>query len=164
MRTVAILALFLCRLTGHSQTVFPSWAQERFKKFIDRYRSVDYIKPSYLEADFSGDDRSDIAVLIERKADTRKGILILFRQTDQSFILGAGTNFGSGGDNFDWADMWGVFSEKTTHETTFDKNGDVAGGKERRLERCAIQIREDEGSGGLIYFDGKKFVWIHQGD
>jgi hypothetical protein len=58
----------------------------------------------------------------------------------------------------------GTVDAKVTQETTFDSEGDVNGSKEVILERPAISIRETEGSGGLIYYDGKKFIWIHQGD
>jgi predicted Zn-dependent protease len=80
------------------------------------------------------------------------------------FLAGAGNTFGSGGDNFEWADYWEVFDQRITHETTFLENGDVDGSREIKLDHAAISIREDEGSGGLIYFNGEKFISIHQGD
>lgn len=32
------------------------------------------------------------------------------------------------------------------------------------LDNIAISIREDEGSGGLIYYNGKRFIGIYQRD
>jgi hypothetical protein len=164
MRITTTITLIVNSLLLHAQSGIPEWGHENFKKFTDKYHLANYIKPQFLEADFSGDKTSDLALLIERKSDKKKGILILFAQTGQSFILGAGNEFGTGGDNFNWAGRWEVFNEKITYETTFKENGDVDGGKEVKLKRPAIEIREEEGSGGLIYFDGKKFTWIHQGD
>lgn len=155
-----ILGYFLLR--GHSD--LPAWAQERLKKFEKNYNRVNYIGPSFLQADFSGDKKADLAILIERKADQKKGILILFAQSDQSFIVGSGNEFDAAGDNLEWASVWEVFTEKETYETTFTEEGDVAGGREIKLDRPAISLWQEEGSGGLIYFNGRKFVWIHQGD
>ncbi len=80
------------------------------------------------------------------------------------FLAGAGNSFGSGGDNFDWADSWEVLDQRVTHETTFLESGDIDATREVELDHAAISIRQEEGYGGLIYYDGEKFIWIHQGD
>ena len=90
--------------------------------------------------------------------------MILFGQSDKSFIIGAGNKFGNGGDDYKWANTWSVFKDKVTYETKFKPDGDVDNAKKITLDRPAIRIREEEGSGGLIYFNGKEFIWIHQGD
>lgn len=154
----------LASLLLHAQSELPKWGQERMKTFSDKYSVAGYMSPKFLETDLSGDNQSDLAILIERKMDKKRGILILIGNIDKSFVIGAGTKFGNAGDNFEWAHEWSVFTEKLTHETTFKSNGDVAGGKEIKLDRQAISIREEEGAGGLIYFNGKGFIWIHQGD
>lgn len=41
---------------------------------------------------------------------------------------------------------------------------DVLGSREVELNNPELGIRQAEGSGGLVYFNGQKFVWIHQGD
>jgi len=46
----------------------------------------------------------------------------------------------------------------------FKENGDVDESKEIKLQRPAIAISDEEGTGGLIYFNGKKFIQIHKGD
>ncbi|MBT1698885.1 hypothetical protein KK083_18470 [Fulvivirgaceae bacterium PWU4] len=164
VRTITILSFLLwnCGLSGQSD--LPKWAQERFKTFQKDYSRGTFITPSFLQADFSGDKKADLAILIERKSDQKKGILILFAQSDKSFIVGSGNTLDAAGDDFKWADTWEVFTEKETYETTFTNEGDVAGGREIKLERPAISLWQEEGSGGLIYFNGRKFVWIHQGD
>lgn len=164
MRTITTVALLLWSSLLHAQSALPAWGQERFKEFEQRYQLATFITPVFLEADFSGDKKADLAIFIERKADRKKGILILFGQSNKSFIVGSGNKLSHAGDSFDWADTWGIFTEGKTYETTFKENGDVDGGREIKLDRPAITIREEEGSGGLIYFDGRKFIWIHQGD
>lgn len=163
MKFLATISLVLSGFFLHGQSL-PAWGQEAFKKFKDKYTIENYIDPPFLQADLSGDKKIDLAILIERKTDQKKGILILLGQRDKIFIIGSGNNFGNAGDDFDWAGQWGIFTEHKTYETTFKENGDVAGGKEVLLKRPAIFMKEDEGSGGLIYFDGESFIWIHQGD
>jgi hypothetical protein len=164
MQTMAIVSLTLSSILLQAQSVLPTWGQERIKKFTAEFNLVSYVKPQFHQADFSGDKIDDLAILVERKTDKKKGILFLFAESSQSFVIGAGTKLTNGGDNFEWMDTWSVFKEPVTHETTFKEDGDVEGSKEIRLYRPAIEVREEEGSGGLIYFNGKKFIWIHQGD
>jgi len=125
---------------------------------------ANFLKPQYLETDFSGDKKVDLALLIERKTDKKKGILILFSENDKYFMLGAGVRVSNGSDDFMWADSWEIFTDKHTYETTFNDNLDIEGERNVKLDRPAIKIRQQEGSGGLLYFDGEKFIWIHQGD
>lgn len=164
MKVLSAFGLFIISFAVNAQSELPYWAQERLKKLDGRYVPIDYLKPMVLEADFSGDSNSDLAILIEEKFDKKKGILILFAKTEKFFIVGSGNNLGPAGDNFDWAGEWGLFIGASTQETTFKKDGDIDGSREVALERPAIRIRQEEGSGGLIYFNGQKFVWIHQGD
>jgi hypothetical protein len=162
--SIVILSFILWNFLLRDQSDLPAWAQERFKKFEKNYRRATFIKPPFLQADFSGDRKADVAILIERKSDQKKGVLILFAQSDKSFIIGSGNELSNAGDDFEWAGTWEVFTEKETYETTFTEEGDVAGGREIKLDRPAISIWQEEGSGGLIYFNGRKFIWIHQGD
>jgi hypothetical protein len=124
----------------------------------------DGLPQQFLEADFSGDTKRDVAVWVERKDNGKKGILFFIDGVMDPMIVGAGTELGDAGDDFKWAGIWEIVDAKFTEETTFSEDGDVNGSKPVTLERPAISIREIEGSGGLIYFDGKIFTWIHQGD
>jgi hypothetical protein len=164
LRTITTIGFILISHLLQGQSGLPKWGQEKLKGFADRYVLSNYINPQFLETDLSGDKNVDLAILIEEKTENKKGILIFFGQSDKSFILGAGTKFGNSGDDFKWADVWSVFKDKVTYETTFKPNRDVDGGKKITIDRHAIAIREEEGSGGLIYFNGKEFIWIHQGD
>lgn len=164
MRTITTISFILIHFLLPGQSTLPVWGQAKWKTFEDKYTLSNHIRPQFLEADFSGDHNADLAILIERKVDRKKGILILFGQSDKSCVIGAGQKFGNAGDNFDWADRWNTFRDKVTYETTFKPDGDVDGGKEIQLDKPAIKISEEEGAGGLIYFNGKEFIWIHQGD
>lgn len=164
MKIIASFFLVLICYTVNGQPGLPPWGQERFKKWADKYAPADYIKPQFFQKDFSGDKKQDLAIVVERKIDKKKGILFLFGQSDKSFVVGAGNTFSDGGDNFDWADHWEVFENKIVHETTFKENGDVDDVKEVALDKPAIRISEQDGTGAIIYFDGEEFLWIHQGD
>ena len=164
MKVIATTCLLLVSISAWCQSGLPAWAFKKFEQFSDKYVLSDYIKPQFLEADLSGDKKPDVAILIERKVDKKKGVLILFSGVDKSFVAGAGEPLGNAGNDFEWAHRWNVFQENTTHQTVFKSNGDVAGAKEVKLDRPAIEITEEEGAGGLIYFNGKQFIWIHQAD
>lgn len=164
MRQLTTIAFTLLSSLLWAQSKVPAWGLERLKPFQDRYSISKYIQPPYLEGDFSGDKINDIALLIERKIDKKKGIIIFIAQSQKTFVVGAGNKFSTIGDNFDWAEKWNIFTEKTTYETTFKENGDVDGENEIKLDKVAITIGEKGGSNGLIYFDGQEFTWIPQGD
>ncbi|CAD5249365.1 MULTISPECIES: hypothetical protein [unclassified Imperialibacter] len=143
----------------------PDWANKRFVQFSERLEVYDQIEPTFIELDLDGDQTKDVAIFVREKSVNKTGVLFLFDGDEERYFLaGAGDSFGTGGDSFEWADRWEIFLKSKTHQTTFLPNGDIAGTKTVELKHPAISIREDEGSGGLIYFDGKKFIWIHQGD
>jgi len=142
----------------------PAWSSAKFEELSQELSRPLIIEPQYLMADFSGDGFKDVAIFVERIDDHKKGILFIFQQSENTYLIGAGNNFGPGGDDYYWADSWEVFEDRVTYEMTFKDNGDIDGTKTVKLERDAISIREDEGSGGLIYFDGTNFKWIQHGD
>ena len=142
----------------------PDWAATKFEGYIrDYYRLYFQDGKSYLSSDFNGDDRLDIVVYVRQKLDEKAGFLFIF-QSGKTLLAAAGTQIDSKSDDFKWADLWEIVPKGITHETTFLDNGDVDGSKEVVLTHSALSIRQTEGSGGLIYFDGKKLIWIHQGD
>lgn len=142
----------------------PKWAASKFSKYQQNFARSYNLIPSFLEGDLTGDGTVDIAIFVSKKSNEKKGVLFLLGDGDLMFLVGAGNSFGPGGDNFEWADFWKVFDQRLTHETTFLENGDIDGTNEVKLDHAAISIREDEGSGGLIYYNNEKFIWIHQGD
>jgi hypothetical protein len=54
------------------------------------------INPPYLDGDFNGDGKTELAVLVKERKVT---------------ILGAGIGIGKGGDDFEWMDSWQVYSK-----------------------------------------------------
>jgi hypothetical protein len=149
-----------------STTPLPPWAETQWKKagLGQTFNQANYVKPGILEADFNGDGKRDIAILITRKSPRSQGILILHQGLPQYHILGAGPNTSSDilYGNFSWVTDWSLYTKPITTEVTFDKSGDVLGGRTIRLHHPAIEITKDEVGGGMIYWNGKRYIWIHQ--
>jgi hypothetical protein len=172
MRPFPLIIFLVTLIAGHSQTpTLPTWFSDAIKsKGLDKkYDISSFLKPSFLQADFSGDATQDIAVLVIEKGTKRKGILLIHGRTREHFLFGAGTAFGSGDKDFKWADKWKLYTKKTAYETQFDKeSGDILGSKEIKLVRPGIIIEDYEDgaalAGGIIYWNGKKYIWIHQGE
>lgn len=112
-------------------------------------------------ADFNGDGFLDKAYF--NNISNNSGIIIKSGKTKKTFKIGFNKNF-STWKKFDchWVEYWGLVEDKVTFETTFDKDGDVLGGKEVKLQNPSIVLGKYESGGGLITFLNGKFVWIHQ--
>jgi len=172
MKPFLLITFLLMTGVLHSQTnQLPSWALDTFRqKSLDKkYEIASFLKPSYWQADFNGDNNQDIAILIIEKQTKKKGLLLIHSQTNEYFVFGAGKKFGNGGDNFKWADKWSVYNKKMATETQFDsKTGDITGGKKVKLSRPGILVEDYEDgaalAGMIIYWDGKKYIEIHQGE
>jgi hypothetical protein len=145
----------------------PDWFLKAMIKYglNSKYELSPYIKPAFLQSDFNGDNIIDCAALIKEKSTKKVGILLIHSKDLKFYIFGAGNDFGNGSDNFDWLKMWKVYDDKTAYETQFDKDsGDIIGSKIVNLTRPAIDVEDMEIAGGLIYWDGHKYIWIHQGE
>lgn len=172
MRPPLLFSFLLFFTAGQTQTqALPTWFTEAFKsKGLDKRYSINpFLKPSVLQADFNGDGSPDVAVLVMEKGSGKKGILLVHGQSNSHYLFGGGTAFGSGSDNFTWADKWSLYKKKTAVETKFNQeSGDIIGRGEIKLARLAILVEDYEDratlAGGIIYWNGKKYIWIHQGE
>jgi hypothetical protein len=115
------------------------------------------IKPSYLEGDFNGDGRMDVAVLVKERSSGKIGIAIVPGTTEKVTILGAGIGIGNGGDDFEWMDSWQVYSKTRGAHAPGEKSV-------LHLRGDALLVEKSEAASALIYWNGKKYVWSQQGD
>ena len=115
------------------------------------------INPSYLEGDFNGDGKMDVAVLVKERSTGKVGIAIVHGTTGKVTILGAGIGIGNGGDDFEWMDSWQVYPKT---------RADHAAGETSvpRLRGDALLVEKSEAASALIYWNGKRYVWSQQGD
>jgi hypothetical protein len=166
--TTSVFLIFLILPASLSAQPIPPKFIKSFKNFNlnNKYEIVAYLKQSFLQADFDGDGVKDVAALVVERKTKKKGILLI--SGDKYFVFGAGTKFGNGSDDFKWAGGWKIYNKKIAYETVVNTEGDLIGSKKKRLERTAFYIYQAEDnepvSGGIIYWSGKSYLWIQQGD
>jgi len=122
-----------------------------------RYDVSFRISPFYLEGDFNGDSKMDMAVLVTERSTGKLGIAIVHGTNGKITILGAGIGIGNGGDDFEWMDSWQVHA----------KTGAVHASGETsvpHLRGDALLVEKSEAASALIYWNGKRYVWSQQGD
>jgi hypothetical protein len=113
-----------------------------------------HMNPFYLRGDFNGDGKIDVAVLVKQRSTGKVGIAIINGASDKITILGAGTAIGNGGDNFEWMDFWEIYS----------KDRMASGTSVTKLRGDALLVSKSEAASALIYWNGKRYVWLQQGD
>ena len=122
-----------------------------------KYDLSSRIKPSYLEGDFNGDGKADVAVLVTERSTGKVGIAIVHGTTEKVTILGAGIGIGNGGDDFEWMDSWQVHSKTVAAHSAAETSVP-------NLRGDALLVEKSEAASALIYWNGKKYVWSQQGD
>jgi len=110
--------------------------------------------PFYLRGDFNRDGKIDVAVLVKERSTGKIGIAIINGATDEVTVLGAGTAIGNGGDDFEWMDSWEMYSKDRV------SNGTGI----RKLRGDALLVSKSEAASALIYWNGKHYAWLQQGD
>jgi len=120
----------------------------------NKYEVAFHMNPFFLSGDFSGDGKTDVAVLVKQRSTGKLGIAIIHGATDKVQILGAGVSIGNGGDDFEWMDAWEVRS----------KNDLVASTSAPKFHGDALLVGKSEAASALIYWNGKRYVWLQQGD
>jgi hypothetical protein len=115
------------------------------------------INPAYLEGDFNGDGKSDLAVLVKQRATGKLGIAIVHGTSGKVTILGAGVAIGNGGDDFEWMDSWQVYSKARAAHAASETGV-------QHLRGDALLVEKSEAASALIYWNGKRYVWSQQGD
>ncbi len=145
------LLLLSTRASTADSDAIPGWAKEVFsQKLAAHYRYFNGLHPSHLEADFNGDKKQDVAILIRNKSSGKVGIAIVLRDKGMT-ILGAGTPFGNGGDNFDWMDSWSISKKES-------------GGGTPTLIGDALLLEKMDSASAIVFWDGKEYQWYQQGD
>ena len=115
------------------------------------------MNPFYLRGDFNGDGKIDVAVLVKQRSTGKSGIAMVHGGTSKVTILGAGTDIGNGGDDFQWMDTWQIYSK-----TSVASGGD--GKNAPHLREDALLVGKSEAASALIYWNGKRYVWFQHGD
>lgn len=124
---------------------------------LAKYEVAFHLNPFYLRGDFNSDGKIDVAVLVKQRTTGKTGIAIIDGVTNKVTILGAGTAIGNGGDDFEWMDTWQIYSKKRV-----TPGSDVT--KIPHLRGDALLVGKSEAASALIYWSGKRYTWLQQGD
>lgn len=144
---------------AHSTVVkVPAWARLAIRNapFGNRIATVAWLAPGIQEADFDGDGKVDIAVLVRERISGKLGIVVVHRGTKQAFLIGAGTALSSGGDDFSWMDSWRIVTGPAEQGTTDEPPP--------RLRGAALWVEKDGSGSALVYWNGTRYAWYQQGD
>jgi hypothetical protein len=137
----------------------PRWVIDLFsaKALNAQYEFASALNPLFLTGDFNGDGKVDVAVLMKQRATGKLGIAIFHDATGKVAILGAGTSIGNGGDDFAWMDSWQIYSKARGAHAEGESG--VA-----KLHGDALLVGKSESGSALIYWNGKRYVWLQEGD
>ena len=124
---------------------------------VKKYDLSFRVKSFYLRGDFNGDGKIDVAVLVNQRATGKIGIAIIDGATNNVTILGAGVSIGNGGDDFEWMDSWQVYTKERARHAAGETGVS-------RLRGDALLVSKSEAASALIYWNGKRYVWLQQGD
>ena len=131
------------------QSTVPEWARQQWETF-SKIRSLElslHVKPSVLTGHFYGDGKPDVALLVQHRTTRKVGIVFIHPKNSALVrVVGAGTDFGNGGDNFDWMDSWKL--QPRTRSRPVD----------------AVVVERESSASGLVYFAGGKYHWKQVGD
>lgn len=132
-------------------------------KIKDKYLLDPRLNPFYLEEDFNGDGILDLALPVKEISSGKLGFAIIHGGKNEIFIVGAGKLIKNGlDDDQSYIDVWKVNREKENLGTDLDDNGDLIESQPLLLEHTSINILKTELGGGIIFWNGKEYEYLHQ--
>ena len=157
----ASAALFLCfgsYPTAHGivpQVPLPSWAEQMWLTLSQssNLQVSTRLNPCMWRGDFNGDGRADLALLVTHTGSKKEGIAF-FLQGGKPFVVGAGTDFGNGGDDFSWMDHCYVEKSSTSTETARGNPSDFD----------ELVVAKESSASALIYLRKGKLQWRQYGE
>ena len=96
-------------------------------------------------------------MVVKQHAIGKIGIAIIDDATNNVTILGAGVSIGNGGDDFEWMDSWQVYSKERARHAAGETGIS-------HLRGDALLVSKSEAASALIYWNGRRYVWLQQGD
>ena len=132
-------------------------------KIKGKYLLDPRLNPFYLEEDFNGDGILDIALPIKEISSDKLGFAIIHGGKQEVFIVGAGTLIKKAlGDDQSYIDVWKLNREKENIGTEVDDKGDLIETQPILLNNPSINILNTELGGGLIFWNGTEYEYLHQ--
>ena len=138
------------------QLQLPYWAEQMWLTLShsSNIQLSTRLNPCLWRGDFNGDGKCDLALLIAHTGSKKEGIAFLL-QGKRPLIIGAGTEFGNGGDDFSWMDSWYVENRET-------KRGNNSGSVS--LHSDGLVVAKEGSASALIYVRNGKPQWHQYGD
>ena len=148
-------------------TNLPSWLFDQHiiskNKIKDSYQIDLRIQPFYLQEDFNGDGAQDIALPVREINSGKVGFVVVHGNTHDIYIIGAGKLIKNAiSDDMDYIDIWEISIEKEVTGTEVDENGDLTDTPTVFLKSPSIRIEKSELGGGLIFWNGTEYEYLHQ--
>lgn len=137
--------------------VWSPWAASSWQA-LEKTRSLRISKrlnPYVWRGDFDGDDRPDLALLVVDEASGKEGIAFLLHR-GAPVVIGAGREFGNGGDDFSWIAVWSVEDRGTRHGNF---RGEVV-----NLRADGLMVAREPAASALIHFSNGQPAWHAYGD
>ena len=132
-------------------------------KIKNKYSLDPRLNPFYLEEDFNGDGILDIALPIKEIISKKVGFAIIHGGKNEVFIVGAGKTIKNGlDDDPSYIDVWKLNREKENTGTDTDEQGDLIETAPVFINQPSIHILKTELGGGLIFWNGKEYEYLHQ--
>ena len=160
MKNILTAALLAFSALLHAQELvldLPYWASQNWEKYSQamNLRVSMRLNPFIWRGDFNGDGRADLAMFVENSNSKKQGILFMLRGQKPQ-LIGAGIDFGNGGDDFSWIDFWHVEDRGTSHGNYI--------GQSVRLQADGLMAAKDASASALIYMRNGKLKWHQYGD
>ena len=132
-------------------------------KFQKSYQISSQLNPYYLEEDFNGDKIIDCIIAIKEIKSEKIGFAYMDGKTKEINIIGAGKHIKNAlTDDFNHMDIWKINRQKEIIGTEVNENGELIDSKPILLEFPSINILKSESGGGIIYWNGNEFEYVHQ--
>jgi hypothetical protein len=119
--------------------------------YSERYEPFTELNPFLLRGQFDADTAIDVAIQIREKATGKRGIAIVSGADSGVHVLWAGTAFGNGGDDFSRLWVWRVEPRSARPDI-------------HPVGRELLYVEAPESAGGMIWWNGKTYVWTQHGD
>lgn len=141
-----------------TRSSLPDWFQLWFRsvRVAQTHEIACYLNPFYVRGDFDGAGELDLAVLVVQKSTGKRGILVVHRPDMTAHLLGAGTSFGNGGDDFYWMGYWRV-EQAPRKPNVWDEPLPALKGE-------ALYVAKPEAASAWIGWNGRGYVWYQGAD
>lgn len=146
-------------LSYAERSCLPEWVAQALeaRDISARYTPSAWLNPFTLRGRFDADSLADCAVTAIENRSGNRGILIVHRGDLSVHVVGAGTELGAGGDDFEWMDAWQVYERAAVEQGATDDAPPALVGD-------ALWVAKTESASGLIWWDGQRYRWYQQGD